>query len=84
MTTTTDTTYDYAQTLRRISNAIDALKPYWHDKDNVPVALSDELADAVMTAPPEHLRTFDQASPADEVQELVRWAQKQHATPSHN
>ena len=84
MTTTTDTTYDYAQTLRRISNAIDALKPYWHDKDNVPAALSDELADAVMTAPPEHLRTFDQASPADEVQELVRWAQnhterRQHA-----
>ena len=39
MTTTTDTTYDYAQTLRRISNAIDALKPYWHDKDNVPPAL---------------------------------------------
>ena len=84
MTTTTDTTYDYAQTLRRISNAIDALKPYWHDKDNVPPALSDELADAVMTAPPEHLSTFDQASPAAEVQELVRWAQnyterRQHA-----
>ena len=74
MTTTTDTTTTYAQTLRRISNAIDALKPYWHDKDNVPVALSDELADAVMTAPPEHLSAFDQASPAAEVQELVRWA----------
>ena len=85
MTTTTDTTTTtYAHTLRRISNAIDALKPYWHDKDNVPPALSDELADAVMTAPPEHLSTFDQASPAAEVQELVRWAQnhterRQHA-----
>ena len=84
MTTTTDTTTTDAQTLRRISNAIDALKPYWHDKDNVPVALSDELADAVMTAPPEHLSAFDQASPAAEVQELVRWAQnhterRQHA-----
>ena len=81
---TTDTTPTYAQTLRRISNAIDALKPYWHDKDNVPDALSNELADAVMTAPPEHLHAFDQASPAAEVQELVRWAQsyterRQHA-----
>ena len=80
----TDTTTTYAQTLRRISNAIDALKPYWHDKDNVPAALSNELADAVMTAPPEHLHAFDQASPAAEVQELVRWAQnyaehRQHA-----
>ena len=83
-TMTTDTTTTYAQTLRRISNAIDALKPYWHDKDNVPDALSNELADAVMTAPPEHLQAFDQASPAAEVQELVRWAQsyterRQHA-----
>lgn len=82
--TTTDTTPTYAQTLRRISNAIDALKPYWHDKDSVPDALSNELADAVMTAPPEHLHAFDQASPAAEVQELVRWAQsyterRQHA-----
>lgn len=83
-TMTADTTPTYAQTLRRISNAIGALKPYWHDKGNVPDALSNELADAVMTAPPEHLRTFDQASPEAEVQELVQWAQshterRQHA-----
>lgn len=80
---TADTTPTYAQTLRRISNAIDALKPYWHDKDNVPDALSNELADAVMTAPPEHLHAFDQASPAAEVQELVRWAQSYNERRQH-
>lgn len=82
MNTKTDTP-TYAQTLRRISNALDALQPYWHDQDNVPDALSDELADAVMTAPPEHLRAFDQASPAAEVQELVRWAQSYNERRQH-
>lgn len=70
----------YTQTWKRILAALEAIDPHWNavgqaNPDNPPsVALVDALADAITSAPPEHLAEFVGGTQHPDAPALVQWA----------
>lgn len=82
---TDNTSPTYSQTLRHLADAVEPVQPYWdaqaHGRTDVlepPAATLAALADAIASAPPEHLEKLANDQDANGGREMVQWLKDWH------